>query len=105
MVVASMDIEEINSDRDVFLSHITHGVEAELKKVGWKLINVNITDIHDESGYIEALAKEAAAKAINDAKISVSQKDRDGSIGEALAVQDQRIQVAAANAQIGRAHV
>ena len=93
-----MDIEEINSDRDSFLSHITHGVEAELKKVGLKLINVNITDIHDESGYIEALGKEAAAKAINDAKISVSQKVRDGSIGEAQAVQDQRIQVAAANA-------
>jgi len=99
LVVASMDIEEINTDRDKFLSHITHSVEAELKKVGLKLINVNITDIHDESGYIEALGKEAAAKAINDAKISVSQKDRDGSIGEAQAVQDQRIQVAAANAK------
>jgi len=98
MVVASMDIEEINTDRDKFLTHITHNVEVELQKVGLKLINVNITDIHDESGYIEALGKEAAAKAINDARISVSQKNRDGSIGEAQAVQDQRIQVAAANA-------
>ncbi len=98
LVVASMDIEEINSDRDKFLSHITHSVEAELKKVGLKLINVNITDIHDESGYIEALGKEAAAKAINEAKVSVAQKVRDGSIGEANAMQDQRIQVAAANA-------
>ncbi|PID68934.1 MAG: flotillin [Flavobacteriia bacterium] len=105
LVVASMDIEEINSDRDKFLSHITHSVEAELKKVGLKLINVNITDIHDESGYIEALGKEAAAKAINDAKISVAQKDRDGAIGEAQAVQDQRIQVAEALAvaKIGEA--
>lgn len=98
MVVASMDIEEINTDRDKFLTHITHNVEVELQKVGLKLINVNITDIHDESGYIEALGKEAAAKAINDARISVSQKNRDGSIGEAQAFQDQRIQVAAANA-------
>tara|TARA_R110001583_G_scaffold160872_1_gene312796 strand:+ start:77171 stop:78607 length:1437 start_codon:yes stop_codon:yes gene_type:complete len=98
LVVASMDIEEINSDRDQFLSHITHSVEAELKKVGLKLINVNITDIHDESGYIQALGKEAAAKAINEAKVSVAQKVRDGSIGEANAMQDQRIQVAAANA-------
>ena len=94
-----MDIEEINSDRDQFLSHITHSVEAELKKVGLKLINVNITDIHDESGYIEALGKEAAAKAINDAKISVSQKDRDGAIGQAEAMQDQRVRVADANAK------
>ena len=98
LVVASMDIEEINSDRDQFLSHITHSVEAELKKVGLKLINVNITDIHDESGYIQALGKEAAAKAINEAKVSVAQKVRDGSIGEAQAMQDQRIQVAAADA-------
>nr|WP_229714381.1 MULTISPECIES: flotillin family protein [Flavobacteriaceae] len=98
LVVASMDIEEINSDRDQFLSHITHSVEAELKKVGLKLINVNITDIHDESGYIQALGKEAAAKAINEAKVSVAQKVRDGSIGEANAMQDQRIQVAAADA-------
>ena len=98
LVVASMDIEEINTDRDKFLSHITHSVEAELKKVGLKLINVNITDIHDESGYIEALGKEAAAKAINDAKISVAKMDRDGAIGEANALQERRIKVAAANA-------
>lgn len=105
LVVASMDIEEINSDRDKFLSHITNSVETELKKVGLKLINVNITDIHDESGYIEALGKEAAAKAINDAKISVSQKNRDGAIGEAIAFQNQRIKVAdaIAKAKIGEA--
>jgi len=105
LVVASMDIEEINTDRDKFLSHITHSVESELKKVGLKLINVNITDIHDESGYIEALGKKAAAKAINDAKISVARIDRDGAIGEAQAVQDQRIQVAdaIAKAKIGEA--
>ncbi len=99
LVVASMDIEEINSDRDKFLTNISQSVEGELKKVGLKLINVNITDIVDESGYIEALGKEAAAHAINAARKSVAEKTRDGSIGEANAVQDERTQVAAANAQ------
>jgi len=99
LVVASMDIEEINSDRDKFLTNISQSVESELKKVGLKLINVNITDIVDESGYIEALGKEAAAHAINAARKSVAEKTRDGSIGEANAVQDERTQVAAANAQ------
>ena len=99
LVVASMDIEEINSDRDKFLTNISQSVESELKKVGLKLINVNITDIVDESGYIEALGKEAAAHAINAARKSVAEKTRDGSIGEANAVQDERSQVAAANAQ------
>ena len=99
LVVASMDIEEINSDRDKFLSNISTSVESELKKVGLKLINVNITDIVDESGYIEALGKEAAAHAINAARKSVAEKNRDGAIGEANALQDERSQVAAANAK------
>lgn len=99
LVVASMDIEEINNDRDKFLTNISDSVESELKKVGLKLINVNITDIVDESGYIEALGKEAAAHAINAARKSVAEKNRDGSIGEANALQDERTQVAAANAQ------
>lgn len=98
LVVATMDIEEINSNRDKFLAAVSSNVEAELKKIGLKLINVNVTDINDESGYIEALGKEAAAKAINDAKISVSQKNRDGSIGEAEAMKEQRVEVARANA-------
>lgn len=98
LVIATMDIEEINTDRDKFLEAVSHNVETELKKIGLRLINVNVTDITDESGYIEALGKEAAAKAINDAKISVAQKTRDGQIGEALALKDQRISVAQSNA-------
>ena len=98
LVIATMDIEEINTDRDKFLANVTANVEAELKKIGLRLINVNVTDINDESGYIQALGKEAAAKAVNDAKKSVAEQDRDGSIGEANAQRDQRIQVAQANA-------
>ena len=98
LVVATMEIEEINNDRDKFLVAVSNNVEIELKKIGLRLINVNVTDINDESGYIEALGKEAAAKAINDAKKSVAEKARDGEIGQANAQRDQRIQVAAANA-------
>jgi flotillin len=98
-VVATMDIEEINSDRDKFLHNVSQNVENELRKIGLELINVNVTDIQDESGYIEALGKEAAAKAINDAKQSVAEKVRDGSIGQAAAQRDMRVQVSAADAQ------
>lgn len=99
LVIATMEIEEINSNRDKFLANVSNNVEAELKKIGLKLINVNITDIKDESGYIEALGKEAAAHAINEARKSVAEKNRDGSIGEAIAVQDQRVKVAEANSK------
>lgn len=106
LVIATMEIEEINTNRDKFLANVASNVENELKKIGLKLINVNVTDIKDESGYIEALGKEAAAKAINDAKKSVAEKDRDGAIGAANAEQDQRTQVASAMAQanIGEAN-
>ena len=98
LVVATMDIEELNTDRDKFLEAVSRNVETELKKIGLRLINVNVTDISDESGYITALGREAAAKAINDAKKSVAEKERDGAIGEANANMDQRIKVAQANA-------
>ena len=61
LVIATMSIEELNSDRDKFLEAISSNVEVELKKIGLRLINVNVTDINDESGYIEALGQEAAA--------------------------------------------
>mgnify|MGYP002530846399 CR=1 FL=1 len=97
LIIATMDIEEINTDRDKFLEAVSRNVETELKKIGLRLINVNVTDISDESGYIEALGREAAAKAINDAKKSVAEKQRDGSIGEANAKMDERIAVSNAD--------
>ena len=99
LVVATMDIEEINTDRDKFLAAVSNNVETELKKIGLRLINVNITDINDESGYIQALGKEASSKAINDARKSVAERNRDGAIGEANAHREERIQVATADSQ------
>ncbi|MFY7651576.1 MAG: flotillin family protein [Chitinophagaceae bacterium] len=94
LVIATMTIEEINSDRDKFLDNISKNVDTELKKIGLKLINVNVTDIKDESGYIEALGKEAAAKAINEAKISVAEQEKIGETGKALADREKDTQIA-----------
>lgn len=99
LVIATMDIEEINVDRDKFLANVSTNVGAELRKIGLTLINVNVTDIQDESGYIHALGQEAAAKAINDAKMNVAEKDRDGAIGQANARRDQTISVSSAEAR------
>jgi flotillin len=94
LVIATMTIEEINSDRDKFLDNISKNVDTELKKIGLKLINVNVTDIKDESGYIEALGKEAAAKAINEAKVSVAEQTRMGETGKAIADREKDVQIA-----------
>ena len=97
LIIATMDIEEINTDRDKFLEQVSRNVEVELKKIGLRLINVNVTDITDESGYIAALGKDAAAKAINDARRSVAEQEREGAIGEANAKMEQRIKVSEAD--------
>ena len=98
VVIATMPIEEINADRDKMVANISNGVEVELKKVGLRLINVNIQDITDESGYIDALGREAAARAINEAKIKVAQREREGDIGAAEADMEKRVKVAQAQA-------
>ncbi len=96
-VIATMTIEDINKDRDKFVSTVTEDVEKELRKIGLKLLNVNVQDIKDAAGYIQALGKEASSRAINDAEVAVAENVRKGEIGKASAQRDQAVQVADTN--------
>src|SRR5262245_61065540 len=96
-VIASMGIEEINRDRDKFLQHVQHSLEPELAKIGLQLINVNITDITDESGYIDAIGQKAASLAIQQARGDVADNEKMGETRVASAERDKSIQVASAN--------
>ena len=98
VVIATMDIEAINADRDQLIERISDGVEGELRKVGLRLINVNIQDITDESGYLNALGQEASSRAINEANVAEANNKRKGEIGVAEAQRDQRIAVSASQA-------
>ena len=104
LVIATLSIEEINKDREKFMTLINENVADEINKVGLELINVNIRDITDESGYISAIGKRAAAEAINRAKVEVAQQEREGAIGEAEAVRHQEVRVSEemAKAEEGR---
>ena len=99
LVIASMTIEQINSDRETFLRSIEQNVAEELNKIGLLLLNVNVTDITDESGYIDAIGRRAASEAINKAKVEVAEEERKGGIGEAEARKAQRIAVSQAEAE------
>ena len=94
LVIATLSIEEINKDREKFMSLINENVTEEINKIGLALINVNIRDITDESGYIEAIGKRAAAEAINRARVEVAQQERDGATGQAIADRERNIGVA-----------
>src|SRR5215212_5738948 len=93
-VIASMGIEEINRDRDKFLQHVQHSLEPELAKIGLELINVNITDITDESGYIDAIGQKAASLAIQQARGDVADNERMGEIRVTAAEREKAVQVA-----------
>ena len=104
LTVASLTIEQINQDRESFLAEIRKNVEPELNKIGLNLINVNITDITDESTYIESIGKKAAAEAINKAKVDVAKEQKLGAIGEAENNRDMVVSVRqnAAEAEMGK---
>lgn len=94
LVIATLSIEEINKDREKFMGLINENVTQEINKIGLELINVNIRDITDESGYIQAIGQRAAAEAINRAKVDVAEQEREGSIGEAAAIRERNVRVA-----------
>ncbi len=94
LVIATLSIEEINQDREKFLDLVNINVGTELQKIGLEVINVNIRDITDESHYIEAIGKKAAAEAVNQARIEVAEAEQMGAIGEAQAVRQREVRVA-----------
>jgi flotillin len=96
-VIASMRIEDINRDRDAFLQNIQKSLEMELRKIGLVLINVNITDITDESGYIEAIGQKAASTAIQQARGDVAEQEKLGEVRVAEATKERAVLVAGAN--------
>ena len=99
LVIATLSIEDINQDREKFLNLVNKNVSTEVNKIGLELINVNIRDITDESGYIEALGRKAASEAINQAKVEVAEAERSGSIGQATANREMTVQVAEQQSQ------
>lgn len=80
-VVATLTIEELTRNRDKFIKAINDNVGAELNKIGMMILNVNLRDLTDSSGYITAMGQKSAAEAINQAQIDVSEQKRKGDVG------------------------
>jgi flotillin len=99
LVITTLSFEEINQYHEKFLALVNKNVNFELNKIGLEMINVNIRDITDESGYIEALGRKAAAEAVNNARVEVAIADREGSIGSSTAQREIDVQVAQQNSQ------
>lgn len=98
-VVAQLTIEELTRDRVKFIKAINDNVNIELNKIGICLLNVNIRDLQDSSGYIEAMGKRSASEAINKAQVEVSEQERIGKVGVETNKREQDVSVAEQTAQ------
>lgn len=95
LIIAEMTIEKLNSDRDEFLDKARKNIDNELNKLGLYLLNINISDIRDEAGYIMNLGKEAESKALNEAQANIEEQEKLGAIK--IAVQQKEKETAVAN--------
>ena len=95
LIIAEMTIEKLNSDRDEFLDKARKNIDNELNKLGLYLLNINISDIRDEAGYIMNLGKEAESRALNEAQANIEEQEKLGAIK--IAVQQKEKETAVAN--------
>lgn len=94
LVIADMTIEELNSDRDKFLSKVRDNIDTELRKFGLYLMNINISDIRDAANYIVNLGKEAESKALNEAQANIEEQEKLGAIKIANQIKERETKVA-----------
>jgi len=80
-IIGVLTVEELYQKRDMFVAKVLEQAGLELAKIGVIIDIINIQDIRDERGYLEALGVRRTAEV-----------KRDASIGEALAKRDATIE-------------
>jgi flotillin len=76
-VCATLEVEQINSDRDALSSKIREVAVPDLANMGLEIVSLTVKDIADQVGYLEALGKKRTAEVKRDAIIGESAARRD----------------------------
>lgn len=97
LIIASMSVEELNSDRDAFKTKVNENLGNELSKVGYDITNINIQEISDEQDILKNLSKKKETDARAQAEADIADKEKDGAIRKAKIQKDQEIEVATAD--------
>ena len=97
LIIASMSIEDINSNRDAFKTKVKDSLGNELAKVGYDITNINIQEITDDADFIKNLGKKKETEARANAEADIADKEKDGAIRKANIKKEQEIQVATAD--------
>jgi flotillin len=84
VLVSSMTMEEIFTEREEFKKRIFRNIQGELDQFGLKIYNANVKELRDapNSSYFESLSRKAHEGAINQARIDVAEAQRKGNVGE-----------------------
>lgn len=95
-IVANLEIEEINKDRDKFLNEAKKKIEPDLAKLGLKILALTCSDLIDQDGYLDNLSKRAATKAKATSDADIAEQTKIGTVSVANTKKEQAIAVAEA---------
>ncbi|KAF6829239.1 flotillin domain-containing protein [Colletotrichum musicola] len=101
VLVSSMTMEEIFTEREVFKRRIFKNIQSELSQFGLVIYNANVKELKDapNSIYFESLSRKAHEGATNQARIDVAEAQLRGNVGEAQRKGEQDREIAKINAE------
>ncbi|KAK4120552.1 hypothetical protein N657DRAFT_649050 [Parathielavia appendiculata] len=101
VLVSSMTMEEIFTEREVFKRRIFRNIQSELDQFGLKIYNANVKELKDapNSIYFESLSRKAHEGATNQARIDVAEAQLRGNVGEAKRKGEQEREIAKIHAE------
>jgi flotillin len=76
-IIGVLTVEHLYQERDMFVQKVLEQSGDELAKIGVIIDIINIQDIRDEKGYLEALGRRRTAEVKKDARIGEAEADRD----------------------------
>ena len=96
-LTASLDVEELFSQKDIFRQHVVEKIQPILERLGLEIYSANIkemTDYDEKNKYFEYRKQRAIETANYEAQGAVAEAQRDGETRVAEMVRDARIRKA-----------
>ena len=76
-VLAGLTPEEVNRDKEAFASKLTEEAEHDFEKIGLVLDTLNIQNVHDDVGYLDAIGRIQSAEIRRKAQIAEASAQAD----------------------------
>ena len=84
-IIGTLTLEKINTDRDSFSDQVMTKASRDMEKLGIDILSCNIQNVTDEHGLIQDLGMDNTSKIRKDASIAKAEAERDIAIAKAAA--------------------